>query len=583
MDTTTTAPKGSGIRRRVSVRTLVAVLVAAASGAYAAVVLAGPSGTNRMAVPFLVVLFAFSEVFVVHFDFRRNSHTFSLVEIPLVLGLLYASPVRIVPAHLLGAGAALYLHRHQRAVKLVFNLASLAVQDCIAIVVISSLSDRSIAARSTWLAVIAGCVIASVVGMELVFGVMRSSGDEPSANERLHSLAFGVIATVVTTSTALAAAVLYEMDPTATVLLVLPVVAIYLAHRSYVVTREQRRKAGVLHESVELLVPARTPRLALEDMLLLVRAAFGVELAALVCRWPDAASITALATLSNEPGRVASLTDGAACADALTDLVDGARSLTFGAPGRGGSWSSAAALTIGDHAVHDGMAVALRADDSTVGHLLVANRLSDVGRFTPDDLRVLETVGRHVVVALADGAPDVAARELRVLEGELRYRARHDGLTGLSNLAGLRDRLAVHLASAVPAGVGVLLVDVLGADDPAAATPEGVTDKVLLVVGQRLRSCAREDDTVARVVGSQFAICARTPRGASDAQVLAERVRGVLANSVNIDGDRVALDASVGMSLSALGSDAEGLLVGAARALDAAGRDGPGGLAIVPL
>src|SRR5439155_22086513 len=89
--------------------------------------------THKHALPtlVLVLLFALSEIFVVHIKFRHDAHTFSLSEIPLMLGLFFCAPQSLILAQVVGGGAMLIAHRRQSLIKLVFNLgvyaASLAV------------------------------------------------------------------------------------------------------------------------------------------------------------------------------------------------------------------------------------------------------------------------------------------------------------------------------------------------------------------------------------------------------------------------------------------------------------------------
>src|SRR3954453_1276095 len=58
----------------------------------------------------LAVAFAAAEVCVFHIEVRREAHPFSLSEVPLVLGLLFASPLSLVVGRLVGELAVLGLH-----------------------------------------------------------------------------------------------------------------------------------------------------------------------------------------------------------------------------------------------------------------------------------------------------------------------------------------------------------------------------------------------------------------------------------------------------------------------------------------
>src|SRR5690349_21851824 len=70
----------------------------------------------------LAIAFGLAEVHVVHLRFRSEAHSFSLNEIPLILGLFFVSANGLVAAQLVGAAVALVFHRRQPALKLVFNL-----------------------------------------------------------------------------------------------------------------------------------------------------------------------------------------------------------------------------------------------------------------------------------------------------------------------------------------------------------------------------------------------------------------------------------------------------------------------------
>src|SRR5438093_6268252 len=115
--------------------------LAAASAALAALVTLAwvrhESGTGlsfHIGWPTLAVLFAVSEAFVVHVQFRRgDAHSFSLNEIPLVLGLFFAEPRALVLAQLVGAGVTLVVFRRQQPIKVVFNLGHLCLESAVAV------------------------------------------------------------------------------------------------------------------------------------------------------------------------------------------------------------------------------------------------------------------------------------------------------------------------------------------------------------------------------------------------------------------------------------------------------------------
>src|SRR2546423_1460803 len=75
----------------------------------------------------LAVLAYLAEVFVIHLEIRRDAFSFSLSEVPLVLGLFLCSPASLMIGQLAGRGAALLINRRQSALKAAFNMAQVAV------------------------------------------------------------------------------------------------------------------------------------------------------------------------------------------------------------------------------------------------------------------------------------------------------------------------------------------------------------------------------------------------------------------------------------------------------------------------
>src|SRR5205085_8011396 len=84
------------------------------------------ASAHRVPWLLLIVIFYAVEANVVHIHFQREAHSFSLSEIPLVLGLFFVSPTHLIIAQLIGAGSALLIHRRQSPLKLAFNLSQFA-------------------------------------------------------------------------------------------------------------------------------------------------------------------------------------------------------------------------------------------------------------------------------------------------------------------------------------------------------------------------------------------------------------------------------------------------------------------------
>ena len=100
-------------------------------------------------------------------------------------------------------------------------------------------------------------------------------------------------------------------------------------------------------------------------------------------------------------------------------------------------------------------------------------------------------------------------------------------------------------------------------------------DKLLVAVAERLRTCLRVSDMVARFGGDEFAVLQIGFAGPHEASALAERIVTLLSEPYDIDGQQVVIGASVGIALApADGETAEQLLGNADMALYQAKEDG---------
>jgi hypothetical protein len=87
-----------------------------------------PDGSIHLPWPLLAALFGASVALRVHFQFRREVHSITLMELPLVLGLYFVDPIGLVLARLAGSIPVLVLHSRQRGSKLLFNAALFALE-----------------------------------------------------------------------------------------------------------------------------------------------------------------------------------------------------------------------------------------------------------------------------------------------------------------------------------------------------------------------------------------------------------------------------------------------------------------------
>jgi len=173
----------------------------------------------------------------------------------------------------------------------------------------------------------------------------------------------------------------------------------------------------------------------------------------------------------------------------------------------------------------------------------------------PDGQRVWISLSCHPLHA-DSGAPysTVASftdiTERRAIGERLAYEATHDPLTGLANRALVIQRITAALGTGATA---VLFVDLDKFKVINDSLGHGTGDRVLKVVGERLRRVVRGSDLVGRLGGDEFAVVAVDVSGARQVRVLAERLCAALADPVAVDGRQLHVDASIGIVVAPAG------------------------------
>jgi diguanylate cyclase (GGDEF)-like protein len=229
--------------------------------------------------------------------------------------------------------------------------------------------------------------------------------------------------------------------------------------------------------------------------------------------------------------------------------------------------STAGIRELAENGVCTAMAAPVRDNGEVIGSLVVASRRT--GRtYTATDRGLLAAFADHVGVAITD------AQRLDGLEQGFR-----DPLTGLASRALFNDRLAHALACAErdQTRTSVLTVDLDRFQSVNDSLGHAVGDLLLAAVGERLRSCVRTTDTVARLSADEFAMLLHDVELRDRAVRVAERVLEALREPFPINGRDIFIGASIGIAFGAVGQqDAETLLQYADMALHTAKKNGKG-------
>ncbi len=210
---------------------------------------------------------------------------------------------------------------------------------------------------------------------------------------------------------------------------------------------------------------------------------------------------------------------------------------------------------------------------------LLALTLDDIhgeaGRWRPDETKVAEQERRFL---RTDGTSgwclfqhsrvddeedtfvcqflDVTRR--RRAESELRHQAHHDPLTALPNRKEFTRRVTEVLA-----GDQMLAVAFVDIDDFKVINDSlghGSGDRLLVAVAERMRRVLRPTDLLARFGGDEFTALLEGVTDSRHAMRVADRLGSALRAPFVIDGHQRFVTASVGVTLSGQGDDAEELL-----------------------
>ena len=222
-----------------------------------------PAAATALTLPWLLWagLFAASEVLVVHVQWKRESHTFSLSDLVLAAGLVLASPGELVAAQVVGTAAALVLHRRQRGLKLAFNVALFALAGCMATIVYTTLATPMGDAWS-WVAQLLAVATSTLISSFTIFAVMTIAEGKADIRPLLGMLGFSMPFTIGAAAVGVVVARTSTHDPAALALLMLPTLLIIAAYRAYTNAREQQENLKLLHGSPRCCTRTSTPRWA---------------------------------------------------------------------------------------------------------------------------------------------------------------------------------------------------------------------------------------------------------------------------------------------------------------------------------
>jgi diguanylate cyclase (GGDEF)-like protein/PAS domain S-box-containing protein len=189
----------------------------------------------------------------------------------------------------------------------------------------------------------------------------------------------------------------------------------------------------------------------------------------------------------------------------------------------------------------------------------------------------LGEAGKWIVTATDIEERKSAEKTLAVTVAELEHRVHHDAMTDLPNRMLLMDRLAqaMTLANRAHTGVIVLYVDLDRFKAINDTFGHAAGDHVLKETGLRIVATLRTGDTASRVGGDEFIVVCATGGCGDDVPHIAARLLKAVTAPIDVGGEFVNVEASVGVSMyPADGFDADTLIRKADAAMYSAKQDG---------
>jgi len=521
----------------------------------------------------LAVGFFFSELTVVHLRFRRDAHSFSMSEIPLVIGFFLVAPLELVLGQLLGNLFVLTFSRRQPLIKLTFNLAQFALQTTLAIAAFRAVvAVADPLGPAGWVGALAATITALTVADILINMAIRMTGGTLNNRDILEVYGLSALAATLNTGLAIIGITLLIRAPSTAVVAFVPPLVMFMGYRAFVTQRHERTRLKALYDATRDLHQSPQIESALVAAARHACDMFEAEFAEILV-FPSGPAGNAFRTAVGPRDRLEMMVP--------LDLAREHAIWKEVVPTRSGVLLADGADIAREHGpvITDFIAAPLTGNHDVLGVFVVANKLGNVSALTEDDLAILMTLAGQVSVSLQNGRLEDSLAALTELKEELRYQALHDSLTMLANRTLFREKVerALERCKDRIRFVAVLFLDLDDFKVVNDSLGHAAGDQMLIAVAGRLQGACRPGDTVARLGGDEFAVLVEDITDTSEALAVADRITDKLGAVFSVEGKKVSTRASIGIAFAEQDEDPDQLLRNADAAMYAAKRNGKGG------
>ena len=485
--------------------------------------------SNEVAWWALVVPFALCNSVQLRFKVGHTVMFLSVVEFPLVIGLLMTSGPGVLVAHVLGALIALVALRY-RPLMVFHNAAGVALEGALAIVVYHAVTDRTgPVGLGGWSAAgLAVSICATICALRIHH--MTLIRRQPVTGAWQKSAAVACVVAVTNATLAFLAVRLVLAEPRLAWLVGGMAVVVVVIYRNHIALLNHHDGMNRLYESTRTIEMVMAQEGSIRTMLDQALELLGGEEAELVAIG-DGTHDRRYVALRHEPAAEAEMADvSTIVAGAIDDL-------------RNGTLTAGTGLLVGDERT-----LIAQLDGST-GPLAVLRVSTDRGlSFAEGDRRLFEMFVNHASVALRNSQ---LVDRLRDEVTQRQHEALHDSLTALPNrvMFDLQTRRA--LAAMQPGEtVGVVLLDIDHFKEVNDTLGHHHGDELLAGLARRLERLADERGlVVSRLGGDEFAVLMTGCAGIDDVAAIAEDVKTTIEEPIEIGGVSLDVRASVGASV----------------------------------
>lgn len=501
------------------------------------------------------MMFYVGEITVVHAKFKRNTHSFSMGEFPLVLGLFFVSPVALLGAQLVGNAAALVINRRQPPLKLLFNLSQFTLVAGLGIVVFRAIGDAGDPfGPMGWLAAVTAVVAGVLVANSLIHLAIRLSGGNLGRAQVTEVFYLSTGAAAINSALALLAVTLYETRPSSVWLAAIPPFVLYGAYRAYVGQRQERERLESLYDATKALHAA--PQI---DRAMAAAATHALQM--FNAERVDIVLVDIVAT--DRVFHIFATTDGTV--QPMQQMI---------LPGDDHFTEKLAqvssAYLVGDDPplpqpvaapAAQAIAAPLLSSDRTLGIIVVTEPLADIADFQNSDVKLLEALAAKITVSLENGRLEDSLAELTQLKEQLEDQVRskdqfiatvsHELRTPLTTVLGLSQELQLNRSSFDEREIDEIIDLVANESAELANLIEDLlvgarADIEALVLSPQIVDLRAELDTI--IEGHTYrsgrdTVCIEASQGSpkvwADPLRLRQIIRNLLTNAHRYGGDRI--------------------------------------------